>query len=150
MKMFKKLMAVALVAVMALCMFTACGVNSDDMKDALNSKTGLTYDSSLKTDEAYKSVDKVFDDLKRTATENDIEDKLDSKIDSVTLTEGTAIIYATNGNENELAKDIASQIEKLEAKNSVTYRTYAYDIHNGSNTDKNAVLVIVSTAEKAA
>lgn len=149
MKVFKKLMAVALVAVMAISLFTACGVSKDDMKDALKDKTKLSYNSDLESNQGFKDVKKVLDDFKRTEKKSDMKDELET---AVSKANGTAtdniILYAVDGNQDDLAKDINTQIKSLKEKTDLTYNTFACAVHNGNTSSGNAVIVIVSTASK--
>jgi len=140
MKAFKKILAVALVAVMALAMFTACGVSKSDLKDKIKDKTKLTYDSSLENDASFLTVKKAVDGLDKDDDDDDVENKIKKAVQGVTPTEGTEILYAVGGNEEELAKDINKQIDSTKG-----YKTFGLCSYNGHQANKkdNAVVVIV-------
>lgn len=148
MKMFKKLMSVALVAALALTMLAACAVSTSDIQDAIEKNTDLDFYSALANDEAYKKVKAVNDEFKRNESKDTIEDKLAEAVKANPTTNANhAILYAVDGSADDLAKDINKQIKVLEAENGKTYKTFACHIHNGYISKDNAVVVIISTEE---
>lgn len=144
MKSFKKILAVALAAVMALAVFTACGVDKSGLKDEIHDQTKLTYASALENNSAFQSVKKVVDKLDKDDDEDDVESKIKAAVKTANaeLTEGdTYIYYATDGNEKDLAKDIKNQVKD---KGYTYFGICSYNGHKANKSD-NAVVVIAST-----
>ena len=139
MKAFKKLMAAALVCVMALSMLTGCAISDNfaekKLVDALNdvSKASYTHKSDL-DDEAQKA----WNDHK------DAESNGTIKIDKVDYNY-VIVKKPTNDNRKDKAKAIDEKLAETSVKNSDKKIEVGVKVVEGKNSD-----YIVVVAKKAA
>ena len=140
MKAFKKLMAAALVCVMALTVLTGCAVGDNyaekKLVDALNdvSKASYTHKSDL-DDEAQKA----WNDHK------DAESNGTITIDKVVYNY-VIVKKPTNDNRKDKAKTIDSKLAETSAKNSDKKIEVGVKVVEGKNSDY--VVVVAKAAQK--
>ena len=152
MKMFKKLMAVALVGVMALSMLTGCAVkNENDMKSALK-LAGQTHGVTVEVENGKK-----VDGKKLSAWASEIAGKLDDLVDEdltglYKFDDGKILAYVVKEQSSTKKwRDVAGSmvddmIVNAKAENnkySVSIDTFKAKKEAGSSAKNDYVVVVV-------
>lgn len=161
MKAFKKILAVALVAVMAMTMLTACGITKADVVSAIDSAVKeknitITHSTNLDTliDKAYNKVTEKVNlwtvvtnssSLETTVKDQFSDTELKKLAEEVGVDTSASYDYAFGlvSTGAEAAKLVTDKLTS-----STTYNTYGVKVMDLPLTSTKVVLVIVSTGTK--